>query len=39
MLRLKSVSEKYWLNTTYACGLIETDDKGIVIFAAPIYKH
>ena len=30
---------KYWLNTTYACGLIETNENGIITFTAPIYKR
>jgi len=30
---------QYWLNTTYACGLIETDNNGIIVWTCPIYKR
>lgn len=28
----------YWLNTTYACGLIEVDSDNVIILTCPIYK-
>jgi hypothetical protein len=28
----------FWINTTYACGGVATDEKGTVIDAAPIYR-